>query len=53
MTRGHVKGMSHDYQRTMEDIDKVDIFQSNNAFTLQTHGKVKKCWMTIRNLGGP
>jgi tetratricopeptide (TPR) repeat protein len=29
------------YQGTLEDLDNVDVFEPNNAFTLRSHGKVK------------
>jgi tetratricopeptide (TPR) repeat protein len=31
-----------DYQRTLEDLDKVDVLEPNNAFTLQFRGNVKR-----------
>jgi len=34
--------MLDDYQKALEDLDKVDVFEPNNAFTLQIRGKVKR-----------
>ncbi len=39
-----------DYQRALKDLDKVDVFEPNNAFTLQWRGDVEGL---LRNLGGP
>jgi tetratricopeptide (TPR) repeat protein len=39
---GNVKRTLKDYQVTLEDFDKVDILEPNNAFTLQNHGDVKR-----------
>ncbi len=33
--------MLHDYQGALEDLDKVDVLEPNNAFTLQRHGEMK------------
>jgi hypothetical protein len=35
--------MLKDYQRALEDLDKADALQPNNAFTLCSCGGVKKC----------
>jgi tetratricopeptide (TPR) repeat protein len=34
--------MLEDFQRALEDLDKVDVLEPNNAFILQSHGHVKK-----------
>jgi len=34
--------MLYDYQRTLEDLDKVDVLEPNNAFTLRSRGNVKR-----------
>jgi hypothetical protein len=31
-----------DYQRSLEDLDKADVLEPNNAFTLRCHGNVKR-----------
>jgi hypothetical protein len=36
-----VKRTLKDYQGTLEDLDKVDVFEPNNAFTLWKHADVK------------
>jgi hypothetical protein len=33
--------MLDDYQGALEDLDKADVFQPNNAFILMNHGDVK------------
>jgi hypothetical protein len=33
--------MWHDYQGALEDLDKVDVLESNNAFTLRIRENVK------------
>jgi hypothetical protein len=33
--------MSDDYQGTLEEFDKVDVLEKNNAITLKTHENVK------------
>jgi hypothetical protein len=40
-TYSNVKRMLDDYQRALDDLDKVNVFQSNNVFTLKTHTNVK------------
>jgi hypothetical protein len=39
--RGDVERALKDYQRTWEDLDKVDVLEPNNAFTLQRGVYVK------------
>ncbi len=39
---GNVKKMLNDYQRALKDLIKADLFEPNNAFTLQSRGDVKK-----------
>jgi len=34
--------MLDDYQGALEDLDKADILEPNNAFTLRNRGEVKK-----------
>jgi hypothetical protein len=34
--------MLHDYQGALEDLDKVDVLEPNNAFTLKTRADVKR-----------
>jgi hypothetical protein len=34
--------MLDDYHKTLKDLDKVNVLKINNAFTLKTHGKVKR-----------
>jgi hypothetical protein len=34
--------MLDDYQKALEDLDKVDVLEPNNAFTLQIREEVKK-----------
>jgi tetratricopeptide (TPR) repeat protein len=34
--------MLHDYQGTLEDLDKADVLEPNNAFTLTTRARVKR-----------
>ncbi|CAK9877011.1 unnamed protein product [Sphagnum jensenii] len=34
--------MLEDYRGTLEDFDKADVFDPNNAFTLQGDGDVKR-----------
>jgi len=41
-TLEHVEMILDDYQKGLEDLDKVDVLEPNNAFTLQIHGEVKK-----------
>jgi len=33
--------MLKEYQRTLEDLDKADVLEPNNAFTLTIRGDVK------------
>ncbi len=33
--------MLHDYQKALENLNKVDVLEPNNAFTLQRHGEMK------------
>jgi tetratricopeptide (TPR) repeat protein len=33
--------MLKDYQGALEDLDKAHVLDSNNVFTLQSHGNVK------------
>jgi len=39
--RGDVKRMLKEYQGALEDLDKADVLEPNNAFTLRTRGIVK------------
>jgi tetratricopeptide (TPR) repeat protein len=41
MIRGNVKRMLHAYQGALEDLDKVDVLEPNNAVTLMGRGDVK------------
>ncbi len=34
--------MSNNYWKALEDLDKVDVLEPNNAFTLQSRGDVKR-----------
>jgi tetratricopeptide (TPR) repeat protein len=34
--------MLHDYQGALEDLDKANILEPNNAFTLSVRGDVKR-----------
>jgi tetratricopeptide (TPR) repeat protein len=34
--------MLEDYQRALQDLDKVNVLEPNNAFTLQCCGDVEK-----------
>ncbi len=36
-----VKNMLQDYQRTLEDLDKVNVLEPNNAFVLSNREDVK------------
>jgi tetratricopeptide (TPR) repeat protein len=40
--RGDVERMLKDYQGTLEDLDKVNVLEPNNAITLRWYGDVKK-----------
>jgi hypothetical protein len=40
-TYSNVKRMLDDYQRALDNLDKVNILDSNNVFTLKTHTNVK------------
>jgi tetratricopeptide (TPR) repeat protein len=40
--RGDVKRMLEDYQGALDDLDKADVFEPNNAFTLRSRGDVKR-----------
>jgi len=42
LSRSSTRLMFLDYQGTLENVDKVDILQPNNAFILRTRAKVKK-----------
>ncbi|KAH8955755.1 hypothetical protein BDL97_07G003500 [Sphagnum fallax] len=42
MRRGNVKRMLDDYQGALEDLDKADVLEPNDAFTLSVRGKVKR-----------
>jgi tetratricopeptide (TPR) repeat protein len=39
---GNVKYMLDDYQGALEDFNKVNVLEANNAFTLKNHGTVKR-----------
>jgi hypothetical protein len=34
--------MLHDYQGALEDLDKADVHESNDAFNLRNYGNVKR-----------
>jgi hypothetical protein len=34
--------MLEDYQGALEDLDKADVLEQTNAFTLRNHGDVKR-----------
>jgi hypothetical protein len=42
-----------DYQGALKDLHKVDVLEPNNAFTLRSHGDVKRkledCQGTLKN----
>ncbi len=38
---GDVKKMLHDYQGALQDLDKTNVLELNDAFTLTNHGSVK------------
>jgi hypothetical protein len=46
---GHVKRILKDYQKALEDLDKVDVLDPNNAFTLKWRRNVKR---TLKNYQG-
>jgi hypothetical protein len=41
-SRGDVKRKLKECQGALEDLDKVDVLEPNNAFTLQSRGDVKQ-----------
>ncbi len=46
--------MLKDYQGTLKDLDKVDVFNPNNAFILHSHANVKTMFNDYqRSFGGP
>jgi hypothetical protein len=46
--------MLKDYQGALEDLDKVDVLNLNNAFTLHSHANVKNMFDDYqKSFGGP
>jgi hypothetical protein len=39
---GNVKRLLNNYQGALIDLQKDDVFEPNNAFTLRVHGDVKR-----------
>jgi hypothetical protein len=35
--------MLKDYEGALEDLDKANVLELSNAFTLNNHGDVKRC----------
>jgi hypothetical protein len=43
--------MLKEYQGALNDLDKADILEPNNASTLRSRGKMSNtCWMKIKEL---
>jgi hypothetical protein len=45
--------MLHDYQGALQDLDKTNVLELNDAFTLTNHGSVNVVEGLSRNLGKP
>ncbi|CAK9273806.1 unnamed protein product [Sphagnum jensenii] len=42
LIRGDVKGMLKDYQGALKDLDKANVLEPNDAFTLRKRGDAKR-----------